>query len=266
MITPIKPGVNSFQKGNYGGDQIMVLSDKIRSLRNNKSLTQQQLSELLGVSVMTVRCWEAGTKSPPFSALVSLTKVFNVSADYLIGNSNASSDVIQPLTANEMQFLSDFRSLDSHGKKAVRAIIRIEKERLSDERNERQAKVLRFIPKYLSTSAAGPAFPIDNEMFEMVPVADDVPHDADFAVVISGDSMEPRIHDGDIVYVQRNCELRVGDIGIFTVDGAMYCKQYCIDENRNVTLISVNPDRQDANVYIPCDSDLTLRCFGRVLL
>ena len=53
--------------------------------------------------------------------------------------------------------------------------------------------------------------------------------DADYAVRISGKSMEPTITDGSIVFVKHVNELNEGDIGIFLVDGNVMCKRYCLD-------------------------------------
>ena len=93
-----------------------------------------------------------------------------------------------------------------------------------------------------------------------------VPDTADFAVDIQGNSMEPYIHDGDTVYVRRDAELSIGDVGIFCVDGAMYCKQYYLDEERNLILVSANPDLRDTNVFVSADSGRSVRACGKVLL
>ena len=124
----------------------------------------------------------------------------------------------------------------------------------------------RYIPRYSTPSAAGYSVPLDGDDFEMILVDDTVPADADFAVGIQGNSMSPYIHDGDTVYVKKDCDLSVGDIGIFCVDGAMYCKQYYIDERNNLTLVSLNPRLRNTNVYISSDSEISVRCYGRVLL
>ena len=100
----------------------------------------------------------------------------------------------------------------------------------------------------------------------MILVDDSVPYDADFAVGIQGNSMLPYIHDGDTVYVKRDCDLRIGDVGIFCVDGAMFCKQYYIDEGRNLTLVSANPRLRHTNVHISADSGSSVQCYGKVLL
>ena len=53
-----------------------------------------------------------------------------------------------------------------------------------------------------------------------------VPPDADFGVRVSGDSMEPVYHDGQIVWVQKCETLSVGQVGIFVYDGEGYIKRY----------------------------------------
>ena len=90
--------------------------------------------------------------------------------------------------------------------------------------------------------------------------------EADFAVRITGDSMEPYIHDDSIVLVKRGATIYDGDIGLFFVDGDMKCKQYCQDYLGNVYLFSLNRARKDADVTISASSGITICCFGKVLL
>lgn len=78
--------------------------------------------------------------------------------------------------------------------------------------------------------------------------------------------MYPYIQDGDTVYVKKDCELSIGDVGIFCVDGAMYCKQYYIDKDKNLTIVSVNPRLRNTNIHIGADSEASVRCYGKVLL
>lgn len=62
--------------------------------------------------------------------------------------------------------------------------------------------------------------------------------DVDFAVKISGDSMEPDIPNGSIVTVKKQKNITSGKIGIFTLNGEIYCKKYF--KNSKVSLISIN--------------------------
>ena len=58
---------------------------------------------------------------------------------------------------------------------------------------------------------------------------------------IQGDSMEPKIKDGSIVFVRLTPVLYSGDIGIFVYDGHAFCKKLELDDKRKlVKLVSLN--------------------------
>ena len=246
----------------------------VKMLRIQNELTQKDMSNSLNVSIITIQNWEKGTKNPSMSAIISLANLFGVSTDYLLGITSGEENNAQPMSKAECQLLCDFRLLDKHGRKAVETICSIEKSRILEERTREQniikikdnKKPRRRIPHYAIPSAAGISAPLDNDDYEMILVDDSVPYDADFAVDIQGDSMSPFIHDGDTVYVKRDCTLKIGDVGIFCVDGAMYCKQYYIDEDGNLTLVSANPDLQHTNIYVDAESSQSVICYGKVLL
>ena len=58
----------------------------IRELRQENNLTQKELAEKIGYSKAIIGFWENEKNEPTISALVMLSKVFNVSIDYLAGN------------------------------------------------------------------------------------------------------------------------------------------------------------------------------------
>ena len=122
-----------------------------------------------------------------------------------------------------------------------------------------------MIPLYCNPAAAGYAAPAFGEDFDYIPVTDEVPAGAEFAVRIQGDSMIPYIADNSIIYVNRD-PLKAGDVGIFCVDGGILCKQYYRDPFGIVYLFSLNRARADADVVFPECSGRTLVCFGRVLM
>ena len=92
-----------------------------------------------------------------------------------------------------------------------------------------------------------------------------MPQGAEFAVRIQGDSMEPYIRDGSVVYVNRD-PLERGDVGIFCVDGEIHVRQYVRDRLGLVYLFSLNRRRADADLVLARDSRRSLVCLGRVLL
>ena len=56
------------------------------------------------------------------------------------------------------------------------------------------------------------------------------------------------------------------NVGIFCVDGAMYCKQYYVDSHKNLVLVSANPDMKSSNIHISKDGGRSVRLCGKVLL
>lgn len=63
----------------------MEIGLKIRQLRNEKHFTQTQLAEFLHVSQDTISLWELNKSLPDVKAIVELCKLFEISADYLLG-------------------------------------------------------------------------------------------------------------------------------------------------------------------------------------
>lgn len=61
------------------------LSENIRRLRKERHITQEALSEALGVTVGAVYKWEAGLSMPEISMLIRLAELFDVSVDLLLG-------------------------------------------------------------------------------------------------------------------------------------------------------------------------------------
>ena len=88
---------------------------------------------------------------------------------------------------------------------------------------------IRFIEMPVSNLAvsAGTGAFLDEGNFDMVSFPENkVPDGADFGVRVSGDSMEPVYHDGQIVWVQQCENVRVGEVGIFICDSEGFLKVY----------------------------------------
>ncbi len=104
----------------------------LKELRAKKGLTQGQLAKAVGVSPGNVGDWETGKSKPGYNALAALTRIFEVSADYLLEidtapekKSNALSAYKQeqglscdgsPLSEEEADLVAMFRLLPSHEK------------------------------------------------------------------------------------------------------------------------------------------------------
>ncbi len=61
-----------------------MFKDIIKELRESQEMSQYELARALQVSQSAVAKWELGKTEPTASALISLSKFFNVSTDYLL--------------------------------------------------------------------------------------------------------------------------------------------------------------------------------------
>jgi len=65
-----------------------LFCERLRSLRQTRQLTAEQLGKEFNVSKQTVSRWELGDRLPPLDVTTALADYFAVSLDYLVGRSN----------------------------------------------------------------------------------------------------------------------------------------------------------------------------------
>lgn len=59
--------------------------ERLKELRIEKNMSRQELANLLYVNVRTISYWELGQRECNFEQLISLSKIFKISTDYLLG-------------------------------------------------------------------------------------------------------------------------------------------------------------------------------------
>lgn len=64
----------------------LTLSQNIRTLRKERKMTQEQLAEVLGVTVGAVYKWESGLSVPELTLIVQMADFFDVSVDVILGH------------------------------------------------------------------------------------------------------------------------------------------------------------------------------------
>ncbi|HPJ90283.1 MAG TPA: helix-turn-helix transcriptional regulator [Thermotogota bacterium] len=106
-----------------------LLGKRINEQRKKLNITQEQLAEMLGKSVPLVYYYSSGKRVPPPEVLYKLSKILNVSSDYLLGltdhpfplPTHSSSDAVMEHTTMYQQLLLENNRL----KEVLRTLIEI---------------------------------------------------------------------------------------------------------------------------------------------
>lgn len=87
---------------------------RLKELREQKNLTQAQLSKFLNISASTIGMYEQGRRFPDENLLKHISQYFNVSIDYLLGLTNIPNtidDYIQKSNTNSYHINDDEQTL-----------------------------------------------------------------------------------------------------------------------------------------------------------
>ena len=79
--------------------------DKLRALRMEKKLTQNDLAARLGIVGASVSSYEKNKQYPSVEVLIQLCQTFDVSADYLLGLSDDKNFNTSTLTEEQLQIV-----------------------------------------------------------------------------------------------------------------------------------------------------------------
>lgn len=165
---------------------------------------------------------------------------------------------VKPTAKSEIE--NKYNALDDHGKALVDSVLDLEYLRCAGQKVQIQSKK-KIIPLFGVSFAAGPGEPDTEAPFEDYEV--DADSKAEFAIRVSGDSMEPELHDGEIALCTKR-RPEIGEIVVCLVNGSFYVKQF-ITDGLNIYLRSVNRKRKDADLDIWNSGNDTVKCFGTVI-
>ena len=79
--------------------------DKLRALRMEKKLTQNDLAARLGIVGASVSSYEKSKQYPSVEVLIQLCQIFDVSSDYLLGLSDDKNFNTSTLTDEQLQIV-----------------------------------------------------------------------------------------------------------------------------------------------------------------
>ena len=118
----------------------------------------------------------------------------------------------------------------------------------------------RILRLYDIPVSAGSGNFLDESGYEEIEAPSYVPVAVDFALRVSGDSMNPLIRDGQVIWVKEQEVLNSGDIGIFSYSGDVYCKKLIAD-GKKAFLRSLNPAYDDIEIF----EDYGFKVIGKVV-
>ena len=259
--------------------------DRIKTLKAQKKITNEQLSDQTGIPLGTLSKTLAGmSDSPKLSTVIAICRALDCSLEYIVSGTPENTNNYT-LTQGEIRLIEDYRRLDRFGRDLVDTVVSKEAERADatsgDEFEsvvavDQSDKILRpatakfrylasnptrtgkrAIPLYELPVSAGVGVYLDAEDAETIRIPNnDKTADADFVLRISGNSMEPKYSNGDYLLVKREESIEAGELGIFLLDGCGYFKVFGGDR-----LLSLNPEY--GPILFKDFSDI--QCKGRVI-
>ena len=180
------------------------VGDYIKSLRKSKGLTQEELGNMIGVKKAAVQKWESGmVQNLKRNTIKQLSDIFEVSPASFIDNDD-------PIESNA-------------------TILPQEK--------------IRMIPVYESVSAGFGAY-ADNYILEYIPLfisSDEEAHNT-LCIKVQGNSMYPKIEDGDSIQVLKQDWCEPGQVAIVLIDGENAVVKKVEYDKSSITLLSFNPE------------------------
>ena len=240
----------------------IVIGEKIKQYRLANGWTQQELGAKIGISKNAIGNYEKGFRSPKKNTMFDLANAFNVSIDDLFPPIQKDT----PPTTSPIQTIYD--QLEPPGQRKVITYA----EKLRDEQEKRRKEKINEVSEniirlddYRQTTyrrvtgvvSAGSGSMQDDDLdMEVSFYEDEIPDDYDAIAYVVGNSMEPKIKNGDYLFIKNTPQVDYNTIGIFQVDGANYVKKL-----RQGYLESLNPDYEDIHL----DENNDIRTIGEIV-
>lgn len=99
-----------------------MFNEILHKLRESDDLSQTRFAREIGFSQAAVSAWENNTREPGIEALLKIARYFNVSVDYLVGNTvkdQKKEKLVPSLKPDEQKLLETYRKLDTYNRLRV---------------------------------------------------------------------------------------------------------------------------------------------------
>ncbi|HEW7821105.1 TPA: helix-turn-helix domain-containing protein, partial [Streptococcus pneumoniae] len=226
------------------------LAQNIKYYRKLSGLTQKELAKKLSVAPTAISAWEVGRNQPLMNNIEQMSAIFGIKKSLLLGE-DFSSHVDK--ATSPIQTIYDQLKPPRQAK-----VLNYAKRQLDEQKNEEETKINEVseniirLDDYRQTTyrrvtgvvSAGSGSMQDDDLdMEVSFYEDEIPDDYDAIAYVVGNSMEPKIKNGDYLFIKNTPQVDYNTIGIFQVDGANYVKKL-----RQGYLESLNPDYEDIHL------------------
>lgn len=75
--------------------------NRLKTLRTQNNLTQEQLAHRLGLTKSVISAYETGSRMPSYDTLITISRIFKVTTDYLLGVERKNDVDLSGLTDDE---------------------------------------------------------------------------------------------------------------------------------------------------------------------
>lgn len=188
------------------------IAQRIRQARTQKEMDQAKLAAKLDVATRTVQRWEKGDQVPDSNYLMRIAKVTGVTPHWLL---IGDGDMFARTSAEAKVF-----PIPTSRYKRVELV---------------------SLPLLSSVPGGAPSLMFHPDYVEKYITVDDIKDTSAFALEVKGNSMAPRIEDGDIIVVSPKLDARTGDICVVRVSDEDTVKRIKI-EDQFLHLIPLNPE------------------------
>ena len=212
----------------------MYQPEKLKARRKELKLTQKDIADQLGISYQAYSAWERGVKEPSKEKINRLEQLLKVPKDYF----------------TEIVIVRLYNTLSNKGKNQV---VEYARDLVKKEKIQQVISVSEKLYEYRvyeKMSAGIGASVYDDRNYDTVYFNEELAHD--FASWVSGDSMEPKYHDGSVALIRETGFDYDGAVYAVVCNSQTYIKRV-YREKDGLRLVSINPKYKD--IFISYDED-----------
>lgn len=212
----------------------MYQPEKLKARRKELKMTQKDIADQLGISYQAYSAWERGVKAPSKDKVKQLEKILKVPKGYF----------------TEIEIVRLYNTLSNKGKNQV---VEYARDLVQKERPQQVISVSENLYEYHvyeKMSAGIGASVYDDRNYDTVYFNEELAHD--FASWVSGDSMEPKYHNGSVALIRETGFDYDGAVYAVVCNNQTYIKRVYREEE-GLRLVSINPRYDD--ILISYDED-----------